>query len=410
MRKATEFTIQAAPSLKELEVDAALANLATFKLNYRKNLPVKVDEIQEVLAGVVSENPESLKHLYVKFYHLAGTSGTIGAASVSQEAGKLANLLQPIIDENASITQDLVHALERGLSALREAAHRECGPDADMDVPSQQSVPAPSPLPIERRSEIFLVDDDPEFAEYLTLFLERLGHRVYAYQNPSDFQAVAEGINPKAILIDLVFKEGLAKGASVIQDIQSHRAQPVPVIFMSYRDDVLARIMAADAQGIYYFKKPIDESRLLMALDRIAIGPAAPTYRVVIVNPDVSRGKVQVNAFREAGMDAQLIEDPMHTFHAMGQFRPDQVILDTEQVNAAQLVRAIGQHEAFFHIPVSVISHSPNESGLMKALEAGAETVIPVSMPPLEMAQLVKTRLMRLDTYTRTPEATTWTP
>jgi DNA-binding response OmpR family regulator len=240
----------------------------------------------------------------------------------------------------------------------------------------------------------------------MTAYLEKLGHRVYPFADPEDLLTVSQGVRPKAIIIDLVFQDGIVEGARIIKKVQRHQESPVPVIFTSFRDDVQARVLAAGAKGTYFFKKPIDRDRLLLTLDRIAFKPQSFNARVLLVNSHLARGDKQLEAFQKSEVETMLLRDPLQLFDAMGQYKPDQIVIDTAQLNSFQLVRAVRQHEAYQDIPITILSAVPFDAGALLAAEAGADTLIPSSISPDHMVRILKARTERIKSTV--PEATIW--
>ena len=404
-----EFTLT--PDVKDPVMGSQPASLGSYKSNYRKGLPAKVDKIEELLANT-QNLPDNVRRLYVKFYNLAGTSGTFGADIVSSEAGKLVGLLQPVVDHESDLTPDMIIDLEKGVQSLRKAAIEAASMlvteknQSDQAVLRRQAaVTNPASL-----SEIFLVDGDQDFSSYLQLFLEKLGHRVYPFATPEDLLTVSQGVRPKAIIIDLVFQDGAVEGARIIREVQKHHSPPVPVLFMSFRDDLEARMMAAGAMGTHYFKKPVNEDRLLITLDHIAFSRPEATSRVLVVNSNSARGERQQEQFKGANLDAIFVQDPLHIFKALAHYQPDMLLIETTEVNCFELSKAVKQHEAYATLPIAIVSGVPYETGSLLAAEAGADTLIPVATPPAHLIRIIKAHLERISMLTSTPEARTWSP
>ena len=150
-------------------------SLSTYWSDYRESLTSKIEQIETLIATSDENKLENLKRLYVKCYHLAGTSGTYGMAGVSEEAGKMVSLLQPVVDTDKLVAPDLFSNLEKGIQSLRAVALEASTQDLDFETPKaplQNSFATnASPQP----SEVFLVDGDPDFSKFMTAYLEKLG-------------------------------------------------------------------------------------------------------------------------------------------------------------------------------------------------------------------------------------------
>ena len=385
---------------------SASENLGSYKSNYRKSLPSKIEQIEALVASSEENKLDSLKRLYVKFYHLAGTSGTFGMNDVSEEAGKMVSLLQPIVDTDKDLNSELLTDLEKGVEALRAVALKASTQDTDQESPQAGTTRSNTSQAGTQLSDIFLVDGDDDFSKYMTAFLEKLGHRVYTFSDPKDLLTASQGIRPKAIIIDLVLQDGAVEGARVIKQVQKHQTSPVPVIFTSFREDIQARILAAGAFGKYFFKKPVNTDRLLLTLDRIAFAPRTYSERVLVINSHLARGDKQVETLLKNKVDTMLIRDPFQTMEALDQYKPDQLVIETAQLNSFQLARSIRQHETYQNIPITIISGAPFETATLLAAEAGVDTLIPSTTPPEHIVRIIKARSERIQTTA--PEAKIW--
>ncbi len=412
MHSLPHLSIHVATAVEQPSIEAASVDLVQYKSNYRKQLPARVEEIEALLGASDRQKPAYLTRLYDRFYALAGTSGTFGAMSVSEEAGKLVDLLSPVIDQNLAPSPELLMDIEQGIQQLRQAALV----DSEHALPfepeeSIEELAVHFPIGQNKKSEIFLLESDEALATYLTLFLEKLGHRVYAYRNPEAFLTVARGITPKAILIDLVFRNGAIEGDRIVTEIQSYHTRPIPVIFLSCRGDLSARMLAAGAQGSYYFKKPIDEHRLLMVLDHIALTPATRRYRVLMAQnvPNQSDDALEA-VMQTAGIEVIPVGNPLQTLNAIAHFQPDQLVLALQSLDAALLTRTIRQHEAFSNLPIAVVAEDVTGAQILELTEAGADLCIPPGTPPALMARMLKAHMDRFVAVSRTPEAAIWSP
>ncbi|MGB9738852.1 hypothetical protein [Chloroflexus sp.] len=104
--------------------------------------------------------------------------------------------------------------------------------------------------------------------------------------------------------MDIIFPNGDLVGIEAIAIVQRERTSPLPVIFVSQRDDFAARLAAVRSGGHAYFTKPVDAGRLIDALDRLTGSEENQPLRVLIVDDDADFGQQCVQSLEAAGMIA----------------------------------------------------------------------------------------------------------
>lgn len=136
---------------------------------------------------------------------------------------------------------------------------------------SAPPIPQPQPLatprePNGRSQTIVLVEDDREFATKLVGQLRLFNYDVHLVNDLEGLPTLIRAINPAAIIMDIVFPEGDLAGTETIANLQRERTEPIPVIYISQRDDFTARLAAVRSGGHAYFAKPVDAGQLINAL------------------------------------------------------------------------------------------------------------------------------------------------
>jgi DNA-binding response OmpR family regulator len=113
--------------------------------------------------------------------------------------------------------------------------------------------------------KILIVDDVPDVADLLGLFLSSQGFEVRcAYSGPTAI-ACAGMFHPEAVLLDINMPK--ISGYDVARALRNHIRAPRPVIvavsaLADESDKVAARLVGFD----HFLKKPVERSRLLRLL------------------------------------------------------------------------------------------------------------------------------------------------
>jgi DNA-binding response OmpR family regulator len=113
--------------------------------------------------------------------------------------------------------------------------------------------------------KILIVDDVPDVAELLGIFLKNEGYEVRcAYSGPTAI-ACAALFRPEAVLLDINMPE--VSGYDVVRALRNHARAPRPVIvavsaLADESDRVAARLVGFD----HFLKKPVEHASLLRLL------------------------------------------------------------------------------------------------------------------------------------------------
>jgi two-component system KDP operon response regulator KdpE len=112
--------------------------------------------------------------------------------------------------------------------------------------------------PIEDRTVILLVDDEPQIHRSLRPTLEAAGYTVARAQSGADALRMAAVKPPSLVLLDLGLPD--MDGQEVL--VQLRRFYPGPVIILSARDRSAEKIAALDRGANDYVEKPFDIGEL----------------------------------------------------------------------------------------------------------------------------------------------------
>ena len=113
-------------------------------------------------------------------------------------------------------------------------------------------------------STILVVEDNPQAAKLLSVYLNQAGYQVLTAQNGSEALMLAAQCQPVAITLDLLLPD--MDGWQILSELKSMpRTRDIPVVIVSVLDRQALgfRLGASD-----YLVKPVDRAALLHALRR----------------------------------------------------------------------------------------------------------------------------------------------
>jgi len=115
---------------------------------------------------------------------------------------------------------------------------------------------------------IAIVDDDPDIAALMMLWLEEEGHECTHYPSGQDFIKAVRNKNFDIILLDWIMPE--FDGEQTLNWIKSHEDIDVPVIFVTQKatEDDVAKILTLGADD--YITKPVRHKEMVARVNAVA--------------------------------------------------------------------------------------------------------------------------------------------
>jgi len=111
---------------------------------------------------------------------------------------------------------------------------------------------------------ILMIEDDPEFSEFLGEYLEKYNIKITNYEDP--YLGLSSGINNYDILILDLTLPGM-DGLEVCEKISKN--YDIPIIISSARSDVTDKIMGLQIGADYYLPKPYDPKEMYAVIQSL---------------------------------------------------------------------------------------------------------------------------------------------
>jgi DNA-binding response OmpR family regulator len=145
------------------------------------------------------------------------------------------------------------------------------------------------------RGTILVVDDEPNIADLVELYLRRDGFRVVKAAAGEEVAAAVSTHRPRLVVLDVGLPD--IDGLEVCRRLR--RTSAIPVIFLTARDTEIDRVLGLELGADDYVTKPFSPPELVArvkAVLRRADGGAAPAELVQVgaVTIDAGRREVRV--------------------------------------------------------------------------------------------------------------------
>jgi diguanylate cyclase (GGDEF)-like protein len=210
---------------------------------------------------------------------------------------------------------------------------------------------------------IYLVESDQTLIKQVSLRLKQRGYQVQVFTQLKHLPKAISQQPPAAIIIEVMLSEGEWTAPKVVLGLQKNRPTPLPVIFISSRVDMTARLVAARANGHAYFDKPLNINALIEKLDQLTALADREAYRILIVDDTGKYADKYVKILQSVNMRTLILRDPMKIIEALSKAQPTLILINAQLLglNALELTVTIRQQEKSNQIPIIFLAQ-PLES------------------------------------------------
>jgi CheY-like chemotaxis protein/HPt (histidine-containing phosphotransfer) domain-containing protein len=210
----------------------------------------------------------ALASLHAEAHKLVGTAGVLGFHELSGLAHKVEIICLDRMRSDLRLNETDEELVGYFRSSLHRTQHRNL-------MPTSPSPPSPARRSSDKGCTILLVDDDELFSQAVALEIEQHGYRAVTINDPAELGATIEKYEVNLVLMDIMFGADDLVGLFVTWELKKEGKLVCPVIMMSSRGDIDARLAAVRAGCSGYLTKPFIIRDLLTEMT-ILISPKSP--------------------------------------------------------------------------------------------------------------------------------------
>jgi multidomain signaling protein FimX len=321
--------------------------LNALRAEYNTNLPRELQRIDLLWAQLHPQPTLAKMREFQRVIHkLSGNAGAFGFSALGNTAHNLDTLLSSLMN---------AVPLEAALSAQHNTIDEYLTTLKSLQLqPDEVSPPAAPTPPIGAGKLLYLVEDDTVFAQLLVTELCAYGYEIKIFNRIKGLPQAIQERPPAAIIMDVMLEEGRLAGPKVMFQIQKSRPMSLPLIFISARSDMEARLAAVRANGDAYFTKPFDISALAEKLHTLTQVQQERDYRILIVDDCTEYGEKYFKILQNAGIDTKLLNQPMRCLEVLEKFAADLVLINTRLLgfSGLELAMVIRQQEQYAQLPL----------------------------------------------------------
>ena len=365
------------------------ARLQALKDAYLTRLPDELQQL-EILVSQVANNLqpiEALTQLNQRLHKLAGSAGSFGLHELGKLAKQLELQTQQWLNNPGLILGQLklFAVAVSSMSGLLESGKPKAAPLVSKNISAKNS------------NLIYILEDDADIGEELAITLRHFGHEVQHFSNLALAETEIVKRPPDFMICDIMFTEEGRETPAAIAALQQQLPTPVPVIFMSTRDDFQAYHDAVRAGAVGYFVKPLDIIRLVDCFEYYLDRNRSAPYRVLIVDDDQVLGEHYQLVLSAADIRAEVIQDPARIFEVLKDFHPELILLDLNMpgCSGTELAQVIRLNPEWLRIPITYLSSEVDIDKRVIAMGRAGDDFLTKPMPDRELVAAVSVRAAR---------------
>lgn len=377
-----------------LEPKAQMSSkLQTIRNLYITELPQKINNMRLTWQKVAEQKDTSdLRHLRIMIHSLAGSSGSFGLPQIQQQAEQLEALLRHITFNDKQQQQNI----DKHLDLMQEAAKTASKINHQSQHNQQENVTFHS----HQKRHILIVEDDPSQGDDLAEQLMHYGYEVVLLRDISKLEKTLTLQTVNLVLCDIMHNDHENAGFEAIHQLRTKHVNcsQLPVLFLSARDDLEARLKAIRAGGIGYFQKPVNIGSLIDRIEQL-ISPNTTERQphVLLVDDDTSLSQYHALLLEEAGIQTWILNDPEKLMDTLRVFSPDLVLMDLYFPNCTgvELAGVIRQQNNYLGVPILFLSIEKEISEHLLAYSSGADDFLTKPINPKHFVPLVIEKIKR---------------
>jgi len=370
--------------------------LKKLRADFAEKLPARLQTLVDDWEALKDTGwtQEGLRSLHRSVHGLIGTAGSLGFTIVTKMARRLEHRLVVLLEGNEPPSEDdnaaVASWFEKIAEAAAEDALTEFSPGSlDFALHRRRVL-------LEPRNLIVVVEDEEPFSDELARQLQHFGFDLHMCNSVDDVAEDMSGRSPAAVILVMSSQNDELKGVSAAKAVREVFGESVPVVFLSNRSDIEARLDAVRAGCSGYFVRPVNYRDVLETLDRITRSEPEP-YRILIVDDEKEAAEFHSASLRAAGLSTVVVTDPLDVSSQLVEFQPDVILMDVymPRCSGVELAMVIRQEEAFVGVPIVFLSRETDRMKQIVALGEGGDDFFTKPVTPKELVPVISARAKR---------------
>ncbi|MEO5365411.1 MAG: diguanylate cyclase [Magnetococcus sp. WYHC-3] len=362
-------------------------------------LPGKVREVcliwEEIGRG--GWDAEHAERLYRQMHTLSGSAESFGLEELGRVSRHLTRLIKPVLGREQSPEDDWMQAVGRELREFNRICDEVCSrgrpPVCGEDAELASLLPGTE---VEEGNRlVYLLHNDTQSVSELVLQLGWFRYDSRVMTSLAELREALGRERPGALITvgDLPPGEGLDQ----LPKLRAETRWQGPLVVLSQRDDQEARLAGVRAGSAGYFTRPFDVPGVLECLSRHLDEGTHERNRVFIIEDTPTLAQYYAEILRDAGMEVDLVTDPLQALTPLTEFQPDLILMDLYMPGCSglEMARMLRQQGGFLHVPIVFLSAEADLSRQLAALNLGGDDFLTKPIRPEHLVISLNSRIQR---------------
>ncbi|HAM52751.1 MAG TPA: hypothetical protein DCP92_19410 [Nitrospiraceae bacterium] len=379
--------------------------LKLLQKNYLKQLPERLEEIDACYMALLRDPGvnEVIRNLHRLAHSIKGSSASFGFKRVSTAALSLDKFLRPFVENGTQITAEILAEVRNLIDVLNsavEAVNKKGVMDTTTSLHSVYVLARADRKSEEKVRRVYIAEGNSLQLEDLSSGIRQFGYEVAGFKHLNELEDAIAKKAPSAVILDRELLEESPTYFAKVTDILKRMDTKIPVIFISERNDVQARLQAVRDGSDAYFVKPVNISDLVDNLNSLTTSRVTEPYRILIVDDEQELAHYYSLLLQEAGMATEIVNSPLQVFDRLAEFSPDLILMDMymPECDGMELAKTIRQMKAYFSIPIVFLSGETNIDKQLAAMIMGGDEFLtkPIRPDHLISSVIIRAERMRI--------------
>ena len=363
---------------------------------YAQELPQRFASIEATWSDLTQGDWDigALRKLHRMAHSLAGSGASFGFPEVSESARALEIVLKDLLKtERVPGSHELREVRERLLALVECLSEPADSGREEINTPQLVSVGTQG----DGFPTILIVNCEPQSAEDLSAQVRHFGYETKVCESAADCQIHFEDTQPVALIVGATLSEEQVEEVHRLLELEAAAHVDLPILFVSPRGDLEARLQAVHAGASAYFTKPVDIGKLVDKLDELTTPRQSEPYRVLVVDDDISLASHYALVLQQAGMLAVSVSDPVQIMQQLADFGPDLILMDVYMpiYTGVEIARVVRQMDAYVGIPIVFLSTEADVDKQFDAMRFGGDEFLTKPIHPSHLVAAITTRVER---------------
>ena len=226
--------------------------------------------------------------------------------------------------------------------------------------------------------------------------MEAAGYEVELLDTPEELSELLGALPARLALVDAGFSDQLDEIGATVRAARELSSQPIQLVALSEADDITLRLNAKRA-GVDLLLVEPNAAEVLKRLGQLVSPGGGEPFRVLVVEDDRNQALFAEGILRNAGMQTDVVLDPLDVLEALHRFNPDLILMDLHMphANGIELTVLIRDQDPFLHTPIVFLSGEVDTDRQFETLEAGGDDFISKPVRPKHLIAAVSNRVAR---------------